>query len=322
MTIELSEKPDFAELPKSIISLPLFTICGRKKQHRELKINKMFGYVDITVKGDQLDPDYDFKVFYNLLLMNSYLGLKNKKIEMNMTDFFRCFDSRPENCKRKNWESLGNSIDRIRSQQLTFVFKDVKNEIVGKAYTNLISNCFFDCENRKITIEFNKGFDLLVKADLMTVNIFYKEIDTLESQSAKILWMTHKANSDINEKTGFPFVFNKYLLAKRLGYTDKDLLNKKKAGKIYKLIKDGYEELKSKGLISSYSIVRTSDSPKSKIVGYVINKSQGINVDSYREEKGKRPKKSPDEQKFVTESEINSWQENFLSSEFLNSLFS
>ncbi|MDE1486983.1 protein RepA [Xenorhabdus bovienii] len=137
--------------PNVLLRTGVFTPIGRRNSTkyvemdlsedlRSLELCQKEGYDRVSVRGDKLNVETDFKVWCGIVLAFSTYGEKSNKITLKFSEFakFCAYPSRrfDKNLRRQIGESLG----RIQSQSLSFLRKGATKGV----HTGLLLRAEYD----------------------------------------------------------------------------------------------------------------------------------------------------------------------------------
>ncbi|MGR2997600.1 RepB family plasmid replication initiator protein [Vibrio vulnificus] len=137
--------------PNVLLRTGVFTPVGRRNapkfvdmdlsdELRSLELCQKEGYDKVSVRGDKLNVETDFKVWCGIVLAFSTYGEKSNKITMKFSDFAK-FCSYPSRRFDKNLRrQIGESLGRIQSQSLSFVRKGATKGV----HTGLLLKAEYD----------------------------------------------------------------------------------------------------------------------------------------------------------------------------------
>lgn len=137
--------------PNVLLRTGVFTPVGRRNapkyvdmdlsdELRSLELCQKEGYDKVSVRGDKLNVETDFKVWCGIVLAFSTYGEKSNKITMKFSEFAK-FCSYPSRRFDKNLRrQIGESLGRIQSQSLSFVRKGAAKGV----HTGLLLKAEYD----------------------------------------------------------------------------------------------------------------------------------------------------------------------------------
>lgn len=116
----------------------------------QLEIARAEGYDNITIKGERLDMEIDFKVWVGVIHAFSKYGLNSNTIDVPYLKFAKLCGFSSERLGKKLKEDIRDSLAKIRNKGITFT----KKNNAGSAYiTGLLKTGYLDFDSNIITLE-------------------------------------------------------------------------------------------------------------------------------------------------------------------------
>lgn len=108
------------------------------------------GFTEISISGERLDMDTDFKVWLGIVSSFSKYGISSNRIKLKFTDFAKSCGFPSKKLDKKLRSQIDSSLLRIRSKSISF-----KRGKESKAayHTGLIKLAYFDADKDIIELE-------------------------------------------------------------------------------------------------------------------------------------------------------------------------
>ncbi|MFA0012039.1 RepB family plasmid replication initiator protein [Vibrio parahaemolyticus] len=235
--------------PNVLLRTGVFTPVGRRnatkyvemdlsEDLRSLELCQKEGYDRVSVRGDKLNVETDFKVWCGIVLAFSTYGAKSNKITLKFSEFAK-FCSYPSRRFDKNLRrQIGESLGRIQSQSLSFVRKGAAKGV----HTGLLLKAEYDEFEDTVALMADENLWDLYRLDYQVL-VSIKVLDKLpRAEVAQCLYLYFVA---LPERP-VPVSFERLRERLQLSTSVKEANRK---------IKNGLQKLESIGFLSG-SVVR------------------------------------------------------------------
>ncbi|UTM60493.1 replication protein RepA (plasmid) [Photobacterium sp. CCB-ST2H9] len=154
--------------PNVLLRTGVFTPIGRRTPNkyvemdlsddlRDLEICQTEGYEQVTVKGEKLNVETDFKVWCGIVLSFSKYGASSNTINLKFSEFAKSCGYPSRRFDKNLRRQIGESLGRIQSQKISFLRKGA----VKGVHTGMLLKAEFDeIEDRVLLMADEKLWDM------------------------------------------------------------------------------------------------------------------------------------------------------------------
>ncbi|WFQ78180.1 protein RepA (plasmid) [Xenorhabdus sp. SF857] len=182
--------------PNVLLRTGVFTPIGRRNSTkyvemdlsedlRSLEICQKEGYDHVSVRGDKLNVETDFKVWCGIVFAFSTYGARSNEITLKFSEFAK-FCGYPSRRFDKNLRrQIGDSLGRIQSQKLSFLRK----RAVKGVHTGLLLRAKYDEFDDIVTLMADENLWELYRLDYQVL-VSLKVLDKLpRAEVAQCLYL-------------------------------------------------------------------------------------------------------------------------------------
>jgi len=229
--------------PNVLLRTGVFTPVGRRTNISDIKsqdlsqdlvhldLCKREGYDSVTVKGQRLNIETDFKVWCGIVLVFSKLGYSSNTVRLSFAEFAKDCGYPSRRFDKNLRRQIGESLERIQSQSLSFRRKNT----VKAVHTGMLLRAMYDGEEDLVELMADETlWDLYCLDYQVLVNLrILEKLPRAEVAQCLYLYFTSLPNKP------HPVSFERLRDRLRLETTKKEANRKIKAG-IRKLESIGY----------------------------------------------------------------------------------
>lgn len=229
--------------PNVLLRTGVFTPVGRRTNISDIKsqdlsqdlvhldLCKREGYDSVTVKGQRLNIETDFKVWCGIVLVFSKLGYSSNTVRLSFAEFVKDCGYPSRRFDKNLRRQIGESLERIQSQSLSFRRKNT----VKAVHTGMLLRAMYDGEEDLVELMADETlWDLYCLDYQVLVNLrILEKLPRAEVAQCLYLYFTSLPNKP------HPVSFERLRDRLRLETTKKEANRKIKAG-IRKLESIGY----------------------------------------------------------------------------------
>ncbi|MCT8988665.1 protein RepA [Marinomonas sp. 15G1-11] len=229
--------------PNVLLRTGVFTPVGRRTNISDIKsqdlsqdlvhldLCKREGYDSVTVRGQRLNIETDFKVWCGIVLVFSKLGYSSNTVRISFAEFAKDCGYPSRRFDKNLRRQIGESLERIQSQSLSFRRKNT----VKAVHTGMLLRAMYDGEEDLVELMADETlWDLYCLDYQVLVNLrILEKLPRAEVAQCLYLYFTSLPNKP------HPVSFERLRDRLRLETTKKEANRKIKAG-IRKLESIGY----------------------------------------------------------------------------------
>tara|TARA_R110000868_G_scaffold411403_1_gene703735 strand:- start:712 stop:1644 length:933 start_codon:yes stop_codon:yes gene_type:complete len=240
--------------PNVLLRTGVFTPVGRRTNISDVKSQDLSqdlvsldlcqkeGYDSVTVKGQRLNIETDFKVWCGIVLVFSKFGYSSNTVKLSFAEFAKSCGYPSRRFDKNLRRQIGESLERIQSQSLSFRRKNTEKAV----HTGMLLRAMYDGDADLVELMADETLWDLYRVDyqvLVSLRVLEK-LPRAEVAQCLYLYFTSLPNNP------HPVSFERLRDRLRLETTKKEANRK---------IKAGINKLESIGYLSGYFTAKNGE---------------------------------------------------------------